>query len=242
MSEDIFKPSGYLAFYRTLPHECGYLPNRQAINAVVDPALPLTTELYSRLAELGFRRSGARLYRPACPACCACIALRIPVADFHPNRSQRRVWRCNSDVVVRERPAVFSDEHFALYRRYLKSRHPFGGMDDPSPEDYLSFLSCAGLETKFHELSLHGRCIAVAVSDVLANGFSAVYTFFDPEYSSRSPGVYAILWQIETVRRLRLEWLYLGYWIEECRKMSYKNRYYPHELFMGGRWHRFDRP
>jgi arginine-tRNA-protein transferase len=240
MSDDVFKPNGYLAFYRTLPHECGYLPRRQAVNAVVDPAMPLNTLLYTRLAELGFRRSGARLYRPACPACSACIALRIPVDDFRPNRTQRRIWRRNADVEVHPGPAAFNDEHFALYRRYLASRHPLGGMDDPRPEDYLSFLSCAGIETRFCELRLEGRCIGVAVADVLRNGLSAVYTFFDPEHSARSPGAFAILWEIEEARRRGLRWLYLGYWIEECRKMSYKSQYHPHELFMGGHWHRFN--
>lgn len=240
MSEEIFKPSGYLAFYRTLPHECGYLPYRQTVNAVVDPALPLNTDLYSRLAELGFRRSGARLYRPACPSCSACIALRIPVAEFRPNRAQRRIWRHDSDLVVDERPAIFRKDHFELYQRYLRARHPFGGMDDPRPEDYLSFLSCAGIETRFYDFRLEGRCIAVAVVDVLSNGLSGVYTFFDPDFTPRSLGVYAVLWEIEAARRLGLQWLYLGYWIEECRKMRYKNQYRPHELFMSGRWHRFN--
>ena len=239
MSEDVFKPTGYLAFYRTLPHECGYLPHRQTVNAVVDPALPLNTDLYSRLAELGFRRSGARLYRPACPSCSACIALRIPVAQFQPSRTQRRVWKKDGDLTIEERPAAFRDDHFELYRRYLRSRHPFGGMDDPRPDDYLSFLACPGIDTRFYDIRLAGRCIAVAVADVLSNGLSAVYTFYDPELDERSLGVYAILQQIEISRRLGLPWLYLGYWIEECRKMSYKNLYRPHELFMGGHWHRF---
>lgn len=232
----------YIAFYRSLPQECGYLPGRQAVNAVMDPTVVPDRALYSRLVELGFRRSGPRIYRPACPDCMACIALRIPVASFRPSRIQRRVWRRHAGLTVLDREPEFREEHYALYRRYLRARHPFGGMDEASPEEYFSFLVCKGIETRLIEFSEQGRCLAVAAVDVLQNGLSAVYTFYEPELQGGSLGAYAVLWEIEAARRIGADWLYLGYWIEECRKMSYKNQYRPCELLINGRWRLFDDP
>ncbi|MDX9740865.1 MAG: arginyltransferase [Gammaproteobacteria bacterium] len=229
-----------VVFFRSLPQECGYLPRRETVNAVLDPEIMPDPALYSRLVGLGFRRSGSRIYRPNCPGCSACRALRVPVSAFRADRSQRRTWRRHQHWTVEERAPEFHDEHYQLYRRYLGSRHPEGGMDDPGPEDYLSFLVCEGIDTRFVEFREGGRCVAVAVTDVLVNGLSAVYTFYDPEIEG-GPGVFAVLSQIEMARRLNLEWLYLGYWIEECRKMSYKIRYRPCELFVDGSWVGADR-
>lgn len=237
----MFRPDGYINFFRTLPHACGYLPAREATNAVVDPALDLDPWLYTRLAEIGFRRSGSRVYRPACSGCSACIPIRIPVEDFRPNRSQRRIAIHNQDLAVAELEPVFRKEHFDLYRTYLMSRHAGGGMETADAEDYLEFLTCDGIETRFLDFRLNGRCVAVAVVDILGNALSAVYTFFDPGYARRSLGVNTILHEIESARRRRLRWLYLGYWIEDCRKMNYKSEYRPHELFIDGRWRRRDR-
>lgn len=230
----------YIVFYRSLPQDCGYLPGREAVNAVMDPTVAPDRVLYSRLVGLGFRRSGPRIYRPACNGCKACLALRVPVASFRPDRSQRRVSRLHADLSVTERDPVFRQEHYELYRRYLRARHPGGGMDDTDPQDYLSFLVCAGIDTRFFEFSADGRCLIVAVVDVLANGLSAVYTFYEPDLPGSSLGAYAVLWQIEAARRMGLDWLYLGYWIEECRKMSYKIRYQPCELFVDGSWRSCD--
>lgn len=233
------RPGGAVAFFLTSAHECGYLPARQAVNVVVDPALVVDTSLYSRLAGLGFRRSGSRVYRPACPACAACIPLRVPADDFSPRRSQRRVWSRNRDLMVRERPPGFDPEHYALYCRYIADRHTGGGMDETTPDAYLAFITGQGIETLLVEFLAAGRCVAVAVTDVLADGLSAVYTFYDTTLTRRSLGVYAVLWQIEAARRLGKQWLYLGYWIEACRKMSYKVDFRPHELLLAGRWQRF---
>lgn len=229
-----------VAFFLTVPHPCGYLSGRQSVNVVVDPSRPVGTPLYSRLAALGFRRSGERVYRPACPACTACVPLRVPVAEFRPGRSQRRILARNGDLTVRERPPGFDAEHYALYARYLAGRHAGGGMDETTPEGYLAFLAAPGIETRLVEFLHAGRCVAVAVTDVLADGLSAVYTFFDLAEVRRSLGVYAVLWQIEAARRQGRRWLYLGYWIEECRKMSYKTAYRPHERLLDGRWRRFE--
>lgn len=227
-----------IAFYRTIPHRCGYLPDRQAVNIVADPELQVDKRIYGWLAAQGFRRSGRYLYRPECPGCAACVPLRVPVAEFRPDRGQQRAWRRNSDLAVSEVEPCYNDEHFELYRRYLNVRHAGGGMDDPDAEDYVSFLTCPGITTRFYDFRLGGRCVALAVVDVLDDALSAVYTFFDPDCAWRSLGTYAILWEIEQARRLARRWLYMGYWIEECGKMSYKRCYVPHELFVGGRWRR----
>jgi leucyl-tRNA---protein transferase len=236
----LFRTEGYIHFYRTLPHPCGYLPGRRASNAVVDPELDMEPWLYTRLAEIGFRRSGPRVYRPACPDCNACIPLRIPVAEFSPNRTQRRILARNRDLAVTERAPAFDAGHFDLYCRYLSARHADSDMETMQEEDYLAFLVCDGIETRFLEFRLDGRCVAVAVADVLTNALSAVYTFFDPALARRSLGVCAILQEIETARALGKDWLYLGYWIPECRKMNYKDHYRPHEVFVDGCWRRPD--
>lgn len=236
------RKDGAVAFFLTAVHECGYLPGRETVNVVVDPDLQVGTRLYTRLAPLGFRRSGNRVYRPACPDCTACIPLRLPVDDFRPQRIQRRVWSRNSDLLVRERPLGFDAEHYALYCRYISGRHPNGGMDEASPAAYLEFISGQGIETQLIEFMEAGRSVAVAVTDVLTDALSAVYTFFDAAQARRSLGVYAVLRQIEMARRMGKKWLYLGYWIEDCRKMSYKVAYRPYELLLDGHWRRFDGP
>jgi arginyl-tRNA--protein-N-Asp/Glu arginylyltransferase len=226
----------YLELYLSAPHPCNYLPGRQTVNLVADPRITMHTALYSALIEEGFRRSGGFAYRPHCPGCNACVPVRIPVDRFRPRRAQRRILRRNQDVSVRCRPPRFDAEHFDLYARYLAARHPGGGMDDPSPEDYLRFLTAPAIDTCFYEMRAGERLLGVAVADVLRTGLSAVYTFFDPELADRSPGVYAVLWQIEQARRLDLPYVYLGYWIKDCDKMSYKDQYRPLEGFRNGRW------
>jgi len=225
-----------LGFYTSQPHSCSYLSNRQSSTLFADPQAVLDNEIYSQLIEQGFRRSGEYLYRPDCAACDACIPLRIPVAEFVPNRSQRRTWRLNKEITVTALPACYSDEQFQLYQRYLHNRHLGGEMDSPTPESYLAFLTSSWSDTLFYEFRLEQKLVAVAVADQLHSGLSAVYTFFDPEYAARSPGNYAILWLIQETRRRSLSWLYLGYWIEECKKMAYKNQYQPFEIYRKERW------
>jgi len=232
------KPSqtNNLAFYATRPHPCSYLPGRQAVTLFADPSVPINTALYSQLIDYGFRRSGEHVYRPRCPQCEACVPLRIPVAHFQPNRAQRRAWRRNRDLVVRRVAPGFKEEHFRLYCRYVATRHKGGGMDDTEPTRYMEFLSSPWVDTRFCEFRWHDRLLAVAVFDPLRHGLSAVYTFFDPEFSARGLGVYAVLWEIREAQRLRLPWLYLGYWIDQCPKMSYKNQYCPHECYIKDQW------
>lgn len=216
-------------------HNCSYLPGRPARHLVADP-LVVDNQVYSQLATLGFRRSGDHVYRPHCRGCKACLSLRIPVRDFQPNRSQRRTWNRNRDLQVRCLKPVFDFEHYQLFSRYLQARHPGGGMDDSSPESYLSFITAGWSDTLLYEFRRGDRLLAVAIVDRLDNGLSAVYTFFDPTETARGLGTYAILWQLADARRQELEWVYLGYWVQECHKMAYKANFRPHQVFVGGGW------
>jgi len=236
MSEQHPSTTGTIKLYATAPHPCSYLAGRQATTLFVDPFYPLDTGVYSYLSRLGFRRSGAHVYRPECAGCQACIPARIPVRRFRPDRGQRRVWNRNRDLSVRCLRGVHPARHYALYERYICSRHRDGDMYPPDREQYESFLGCEWSDTWSYEFSLEGRLVAVAVVDRLDDALSAIYTFFEPGMDERSLGTYAILWQAQEAARLDLTWLYLGYWIEECRKMSYKGRFRPLEILRDGHW------
>ncbi|MCP4696508.1 MAG: arginyltransferase [Gammaproteobacteria bacterium] len=225
-----------ISFYATPPHECNYLPARWATTLFVDPVSSEDKEVYGALSQQGFRRSGEYIYKPYCEACQACVAVRVPVFRFQPRRSQRRVWKKNSDLTVTAVPPEYNEERFQLYRDYIACRHEGGGMDNPTPQGYKQFLCSPWADTVFYEFRLHGRLLAVAVADRFAHGLSAVYTFFDPRYSSRGLGVYAVLWEIRETMRMGLKWLYLGYWIKDCQKMSYKMDYQPLQCYQEGEW------
>ncbi len=225
-----------LRFYATQPHPCSYLPNEQATTLFLDPAQPMSEQVYGELSDLGFRRSGDHLYRPHCQHCNACIAARLPVDLFQPSRQQRRILKRNADLRVRATLPRLTDEYYALYARYIEQRHADGDMFPPSREQFATFLVRDLPFCRFYEFREGERLLAVAVTDVLRNGLSAVYTFYDPDEDRRSLGRYAILWQIDEARRLGLQSLYLGYWIRACRKMNYKTQYRPIELFVNQRW------
>ena len=225
-----------LELFLSAPHDCNYLPDRHTVNLVADPRITITTPLYSALVAQGFRRSGEFTYRPHCPHCKACVSLRLPVAKFVPRRSQRRILKRNQNVSLHAHPTEFNAAHFALYRRYVNTRHPDGGMDNPEQEDFLRFLTAAQISTTFYELRDDDTLLAVAVVDQIGDGLSAVYTFFDPDLPQRSLGVLAILLLIDEVKRLGRKHLYLGYWIDGCDKMHYKTEYQPAEGFIDGNW------
>jgi leucyl-tRNA---protein transferase len=225
-----------LLFYATPAHECSYLDGRIATTVFADPNHPKDMGLYTALSQVGFRRSGQHIYRPQCQICEQCIPVRVSAARFRPRRSQRRVWRMNLDLVSSSTREPFSDERFALYCRYIDQRHRGGGMDNPTPQQYLDFLTSDWAQTTFYEFRLLDRLVAVAVLDRLGDGLSSVYSFFDPDFSHRSPGVFSILWALYEARRLGLPWLYLGYWIEGSAKMSYKCEYQPQQRYRDGRW------
>ena len=228
-----------IKFFVTPVHQCSYLPRNDATTLFADPKASFDHNLYSELSEVGFRRSGNYLYRPHCKDCNACIPVRIPVEQFQLSKRQRRIWNKNSDLEVTQLPARNSDEHYQLYAQYINHKHLDGDMFPPTPEQYESFLLSEWGNTQFFEFrTRQGQLLAVAVTDLMSNGLSAVYTFYntDPAAAKRSLGVFAVLWQIEQCRQMGLPALYLGYWIKNCQKMQYKSDYRPLEIYTGSEW------
>ena len=223
-------------FFITPSHPCSYLPGREATTLFLDPREAVSETLYSDLTDLGFRRSGAHLYRPHCQDCSACVPVRIPVDQFRPRRSQRRVLSANSDLDVRVEPASFQPKYFDLYERYISERHRDGDMYPANADQFRSFLLSPWANTEFLCLYQGSRLVSVGAMDRQVNGFSAIYTFFDSSLERRSLGVYSILKQIELCQQHGLDYLYLGYWIKDCQKMSYKTDYRPLELLVKDRW------
>jgi len=225
-----------LKLFQTHEHACSYLDDKQAQTLFVDPEAKLTRTSQTRLAALGFRRSGDFVYRPNCKDCSACVPARIPVAQFKANRTQRRIWRKNAALTATITDAVSNDERYALYARYITARHQDGDMYPPTPEQFEDFLTKSQADTRFIEYRDEGKLVAVAVTDMLDNAYSAVYSFFDPDNPRASYGVYTILSQIDLAQKAGLDYLYLGYWIKACQKMSYKVDYRPVQLFVNDRW------
>lgn len=225
-----------IRLYRTTAHTCGYFSDRESTNQVLEPDSPHLAQFFGRALAQGFRRAGDIVYRPDCAQCSACIAYRLPVARFAPNRAQRRVLAHNRDLDVRWRPAAESDDHYALYRRYVDRRHAGGGMQQPSPDDYRRFLLSRWASTCFLELRLGDRLVAAAVTDLVEDAASAIYTYFDPDESQRSLGTLCILKQVERCRELDLRHLYLGFWIDQHPKMHYKRQFGPAQIRWRGQW------
>ena len=229
-----------LRMFRTGTHPCGYWADREARDLVLDPRDPRLPQLYPLALDWGFRRSGDIVYRPSCVGCQACVAVRVPVATFKPDRSQRRCLARNADIDARIVAPVRTQEHLALYRRYLRAKHPGGGMDDHGATEFDQFLIGSWNQGRFLELREHGshRLLAVAVTDLVEGALSAVYTFYDPDYEANGLGTLSILRQLEWAQREYRGHLYLGYWIDGHRKMDYKRRYHPLEWFDGREWRR----
>ncbi|WP_048306878.1 arginyltransferase [Halomonas sp. PR-M31] len=234
------QPKRDLRFFLTVPHECSYLPDREATTLFLDPQESPGQGVYDALALLGFRRSGRHLYRPHCEGCSACISVRIPVDDFTPSRTQRKLMHRNADLVMHERRAVFDPEHYTLYARYIRARHADGDMYPPSHEQYRTFLTLEHPYARLLEFRLGEKLLAVAAIDLLSHGLSAIYTFFDPNkiHERRSLGTFAVLSQIELARSRGLPHVYLGYWIREAPKMNYKRAFQPLEFLNGRQWRR----
>jgi arginyl-tRNA--protein-N-Asp/Glu arginylyltransferase len=233
LSEPGFKT---LQFYATAVYPCSYLPALEARSQVAAPTHLIDTSVYSQLVEKGFRRSGLFTYRPYCDNCEACLPIRVEVDRFRPNRTQRKTWNRHSTLIARQLPLHWVPEHFELYRRYQTRRHPGAGMDEDSQTQYTQFLLTSRVKSCIVEFRLpDGTLQMVSMIDMLDNGLSSVYTFFDPD-APGSLGVYGILWQLERCKALGLPWLYLGYWIPESRKMAYKSQYTPFQILRNGTW------
>ncbi|MGK0499986.1 MAG: arginine-tRNA-protein transferase [Oceanicoccus sp.] len=225
-----------LKMFATHPHPCSYLDDKRATTLFIDPEATIDAHTYSQLADLGFRRSGSHIYRPHCDSCRACTPARVSTAEFKPSRNQRKIINRNKDITVEQVSDISGDEFYQLYERYISLRHSDGDMYPPDRDQYQSFLSNNIGNSRFYGFFLARQLVALAVTDVMDNGLSAIYTYFDPQMERRSLGRYAILWQIEQCQQLGVDYLYLGYWIKECRKMSYKTDYRPLQLLINNRW------
>ena len=228
-----------LQSYITAPYVCGYLSGMAARSQVVVPYQLIDANVYSELVKMGFRRSGMFVYKPACDACDACISIRVRVDAFQPSRSQKKTAKRLAYLEASVVDLRDADEYYALYQEYQKKRHPGGGMDEDKREQYQEFLGCSYVETKVAEYreAADGHALRmISVMDILHDGISAVYTYYDPNNERCSYGTYGILWQIAYAKKLGLPYVYLGYWINGCEKMSYKSNFRPFEILTAQGW------
>lgn len=233
-------PFSLLQFYSTAAYPCSYLSGERAMSQVATPTHLITTEVYGELVRRGFRRSGVFTYRPNCEECRACVPVRLPIERFVPNRSQRRCLKANAKLRASELPLLYFDEHYRLYLRYQAARHLGGGMDQDNHEQYSRFLLQSRIDSRLIEFTENGVLRMVSIIDVLSDGLSSVYTFYDPDLKKAGLGSYNILWQIAQCAANNWPYLYLGYWIRDCGKMAYKAKFRPIEGLIDQEWRAFD--
>ena len=226
-------------FYTTAPLPCPYLPGRTERKIVTELSGTEAEALHERLSRAGFRRSHNIAYAPVCPGCQACVPIRVVSEEFTPDRTQRRILRANADLTVSEMPARATAEQFTLFQRYQKNRHADGDMAAMGYYDYRAMIEDTPISTGILEFrDGRDRLLGACLTDWLADGLSAVYSFFDTDEDKRSLGTFAVLWLIGRARSLGLPYVYLGYWVPESRKMAYKARFRPSEILISGAWHR----
>ena len=226
-------------FYTTAPLPCPYLPGRTERKIVTELSGTEAEALHERLSRAGFRRSHNIAYAPVCPGCQACVPIRVVSEEFTPDRTQRRILRANADLTISEMPARATAEQFTLFQRYQKNRHADGDMAAMGYYDYRAMIEDTPISTGILEFrDAQDRLVGACLTDWLADGLSAVYSFFDTDEDKRSLGTFAVLWLIGRARSLGLPYVYLGYWVPESRKMAYKARFRPSEILMSGAWHR----
>lgn len=224
-------------FYTTAPLPCPYLAGRTERKIVTELSGAEAEPLHDRLSRAGFRRSHNIAYSPVCPGCRACIAIRIVADAFQPDRTQRRIFRQNADLRTAEQPARATAEQFALFQRYQGARHGDGDMAAMGFYDYRAMVEDTPITTGMVEFrDPAGHLVGACLTDWLSDGLSAVYSFFEADAAKRSLGTYTILWLVARARALGLPYVYLGYWVQQSPKMSYKSRFRPSETLAGGVW------
>lgn len=230
-------PLKQLRFFLTAPAPCPYLPGKMERKLFTHLHVLDGPELNDSLTQAGFRRSQNIVYRPACENCSACRSVRVLAAQFKPSRTQRRVFKKNADLNRSIEAALASDEHYALLLRYVRARHPDGGMEDMSYADYLSMVEDTAARSQVCEYrDDSGKLLAAALVDQLSDGPSLVYSFYDPGSISRSLGTYIILDHIDQAQKNNLPYVYLGFWIQNSDKMRYKAQYRPLEVLRPNGW------
>ena len=235
MNETLRKPDRFFFGTRKLP--CPYLDKRTERKIVTDLSGPNSADLYVRLSRAGFRRSHGLAYRPACPSCSSCVPVRINVVRFKDTKSFRRIRRANVDLITENISAFATAEQYRLFSRYQHRRHNGGDMSSMSYEEYRVLIEDTPVQTRLIEFrNGENKLVAVMLADQMIDSLSAVYSFFDPDPSDRSHGTYMILWLVEHARELGLEYVYLGYLIEDTPKMSYKQRFRPLERLGPDGW------
>ena len=222
--------------FRLPDHPCMYLPGRIASDRAIW-ARSIQAQVYEQFMDAGFRRSGKLIYQPVCRGCRACIQIRVPVADFRPDKSQRRCARRNVDLAVPHHAPAASDEKFDLYRKYLRDWH--GREDVEGRPGFEAFLYDSPVPTtiEFEYRDAASRLLAVGICDVCPRSLSSVYFYFDPDHKARGLGTLGVLQEIAFAQKASLPYYYLGYWIAGCRAMEYKNRFRPNEVLgTDGTW------